>query len=113
MTLSGSGRRRKGHQWERDVARRFREVFRNYSVRRGVQSRDPEVADVDIPAFWCECKVGAKPNPRNALAQAIRDARKGKMPIAVIKDNRKDPTVYMLFDDFLELVGEWWELKTQ
>ena len=113
MSLSGAGKRIKGHQWERDVAKRFREVFTNYNVRRGVQSRDPETADVDIPAFWCECKVGAKPNPRAALAQAIRDCKKGKTPIAVIKDDRKQPTVFMLFEDFLDLIGEWWELKTQ
>jgi hypothetical protein len=35
------------------------------------------------------------------------------MPIAVVRDDRAAPTVTLLLEDFLELVGEWWGLRTR
>lgn len=103
--------RRKGHDWEREVATRFREVFGHDEVRRGLQSRSgEEVPDVEVPCFWVECKRERRTNPKAALLQAAAATPKGRMPIAICKDDRQEPTVTLLFDDFLELVGEWWRL---
>lgn len=120
--------RRKGKVWEREVARRFREVLPGCHVRRGLQSRDgAEAADVEgVPYFWIECKHQALPNIAAALQQA-RDASthhermvagraleanetasaRRRWPIAVVKRNRAEPLVAMGFDDFLALVREW------
>ena len=107
--MSGRASRRKGHDFERDVARRFREVFGDDDVRRGLQSRSgEEVPDVDVPCVWIECKREKRTNPKAALRQAEGDATKGRIPIAICKDDRADTTVTLLFEDFLELVREWW-----
>jgi len=78
-------------------------------VRRGLQSRSgDEVPDVDCPVFWVEAKRGRKPNVRGALKQAIDAAPKGRIPIAVVRDDRAAPFVVLLLDDFLELIEQWW-----
>ncbi len=80
-------------------------------VRRGIQCRGEEVADVDCPVFWVEAKRGKKPNIRGALRQAIEAAPKGRIPIAVVRDDHAEEIVTLLLDDFLDLVGEWWEAR--
>jgi hypothetical protein len=110
--MGGRASRRKGHDWEREVASRFREVFGHDKVRRGLQTRTGrEVPDVDALCFWIECKRGKQTNPKAALRQAAAVATKGRIPLAICKDDRCAPTATLLLDDFLELVEEWWRLR--
>ena len=108
--MGGKASRRKGHDFERATAIRFREVMPGAEIKRGLQSRGggAEEADVVCPYFHVECKVGKLPNPRAALAQAIRDAKVGMTPIAVVRDDRQAAFVVMQFDDFLDFIKEWW-----
>ena len=100
--------RRKGHGFEREIARQLRNIFPG--ARRGLQYQDGEgCPDVTGTPFHVECKRGKKPNPRAALAQSINDANKGKVPIVVIRDDRADPFVVLRWDDFLDFVREWEE----
>ena len=108
--MSGAMSRRKGAAFERATVHRFREVMPDADVRRGLQSRSGEdAADVECPVFWVESKRHRRTNIRAALRQAVEAAPKGRIPIAVCKDDRETATVTMLLDDFLELVREWWE----
>ena len=116
--VSGKGARRKGHNWEREVARMFREAMPGTPTFRGFQHRGgSEAADVENPFFHIECKVGKKQNPRAALKQAVDDCKptSGKYAVAVIKDDQEQPGVpantfvVMPFPEFLELVHEWYE----
>ena len=68
--MGGRSARRKGADFERTMVHRFREVFGDEDVRRGLQSRGEEVPDVDVPCFWIECKREKHTNPKAALAQA-------------------------------------------
>jgi len=107
--MSGATSRRKGARFERAMVHRFREAMPDAEIRRGLQSRSGvEVADLDCPVFWPELKRGKKPNIRAALRQAIEAAPKGRIPIAVIRDDRAEEIVTLLLDDFLEFVSEWW-----
>lgn len=101
--------RRKGHDFERDIVRQVREAMPGAEVERGLQYRDGEgVADCRMPVFHLECKVGKQQSPRAALAQATRDAERGKVPLAVVKDDRKEPFIVMGWPDFVEFLREWW-----
>jgi hypothetical protein len=114
--MSGRHSRNKGAQYERDVAKLFSEAMPGAEVKRGIgQTRSgSEVADVDCPIYWPECKRGKKPNPRAALAQAQEAAAKsGKLPVAVIRDDRAEAFVCLSIDDFLEMVKELWELSNE
>jgi hypothetical protein len=107
--MGGMMSRRKGASWERELVLLFREAMPGCGVRRGLQSRNgEEVADVECPVFWIEAKRGRQPNVRRALRQAAEAAPKGRIPVAVIRDDRAQPFVVVLLDDFLEFVAEWW-----
>lgn len=100
--------RTKGHSWEREVARRFREIGFS-EAKRGLQTRGgaAECPDVHAGPFDVECKVGKRPPIRQALDTATEHARRGQIGIAVIKEDRKPPFVVIGLDDFLDLVQEW------
>ena len=103
-----------GASYERELVHRFREAMPGADVKRGFQTRSgQEAADVECPVFRVESKRGKKPNMRGALAQAIEAAPEGRVPIAVVRDDRAEATVTLLLDDFLDLVREWWELRTR
>lgn len=110
----GKMQRQKGATWERALAQRWRELF-GFDTKRGIgQSRSAaEVSDVEgLPGFWVEAKVGAMPNPRAALAQAL--TARGTKPLwclAVVKDDRRPPFVVMQLDEFEDLLRELFGLK--
>lgn len=110
VVMGGTMSRRKGARFEREMVHRFRDAMPDADVTRGLQSRSgEEVADIDCPVFWPELKRGKKPNIRGALNQAIAGAPKGRIPIAIVRDDRAAPLVTMLADDFLEIIAEWWK----
>lgn len=110
----GALSRRKGRRFEQELVHLFREVMPGAEVRRGLQSRSgDEVADLDCPVFWIEAKRGRLPNVRAALRQAEAATPKGRIPLAVIRDDRAEAFVALSLDDFLELVREWWEGRTR
>lgn len=98
---------RKGAQFERDVAKRLREVFGD-GVVRGYQRRiggGREEADVVCPLVHVECKVGAQPNIRAAYEQALRDSEgKGLTPVAITKWDRGHVLATISFEDFCSLL---------
>lgn len=111
----GASQRRKGHAWERDVARAFREalglsdkaVKRGLSQPRGGTAEEPDVILPPGLPWWVECKVGARVNPAGALDQAragIRAAESDKRPLAVCKPDRRPPFVALELADFLRLL---------
>jgi len=113
----GASQRRKGHAWEREVARRFREalgvgadeVKRGLSQPRGGGAEEPDVKLPDTLPWWVECKVGKRTDARAAMRQARADIEKaravGKRPLAVCKDDRQVPVVMLELDDFLVMVA--------
>ena len=111
-----ASQRRKGRAWEQKVARLFREALPGIEVRRlgGLQASKNEsgnAPDVAAGPFWIECKVGARTNPRAALAQAVEGAAGlGPIPIAVTKDDNQDPIITMKLADALDIFNRWWRL---
>lgn len=111
--MSGARSRRKGADWEREVARLFAAVFGGDKVRRGLQYRDgSDCADVVTPVFWVEAKRGKRTNAKAAMKQAQEASEgKGLYPIAVCKDDGEDPMVTLSLADFLDLAKEWWATR--
>jgi hypothetical protein len=107
--------RRKGAANERRLSKMISEAMPGADVRRGLQYQNrfgsEKVPDVECPVFWVEAKVGKKPNPRSAMKQARADATKGKIPIAIIRDDGapSDEFVCIGLTDFLDFVREWYE----
>lgn len=107
--MTGKSSRIKGAAWEREVVSKLRYCMPDADIKRGLQYRTGEEApDVDMPVFWPECKHHKRVNVRAALKQAVETAPKGRIPVAVCKDDRQPPIALLLLDDFLDLVREWW-----
>ena len=116
--------RQKGAEWEREVARRLRPMWKQ--ARRGLsQPRlGCEVADVEGTPYWWECKVGAAPPLLPALRQAERDeiayrVRLAELeatpglpaptvsrmpPIAAVKGDNRKPIAVLYLDDLIAIM---------
>lgn len=102
----GAASRRKGHNFEREIARDLRKIF-GEDVGRGIQTRTGtrEVPDVDGTPWFIECKCGKQTNIKAALRQAA-EATEGRPPVAICKDDRTEPVVAMRYSDWLILIQE-------
>lgn len=111
----GKMQRDKGKVWEREVAAGLRLIFGD-QVRRGWQARDgaddPDV--VGLPHFWTEAKHHKVVNIGGAVRQVLKAQKVFKddrWALVVSKSNRCEPLATMLWESFLKLLAEWWELK--
>lgn len=111
--MSGLRSRRKGAGYERLIARRLAEKTPAGKVSRGYQYRGgDECPDVDVAGvLWIECKRHKMPNIRAAMRQAIADAPKGRIPVAVTRADRCDvgDIVSLTLADFEELWAVYWQ----
>lgn len=88
----GRRNRRKGHDFERDVAKRHRDCG-FVGAKRGLQTREGgEAPDVDGTPYWIECKAGARPNIVGAYQQAVA-ATDGRPVVIWTKQDRKETLV--------------------
>lgn len=100
--------RRKGAQWERDVANMLRPIWPDAERGIGQTRQGSEVADVDGCPYRIECKVGKQPNIWKVMVQARTDAAKAKdtRPVLVVaKKDREPPTATLELDQFLKLMA--------
>ena len=105
----GAHSRRKGANYERELARQFAEIL---PAQRGIQYRSgEEAADVECEHVWVEAKRGKRTNPKKALKQAIEAAPEHKIPIAVCRDDREEAIVTMRLNDFFTLFKGWLSTK--
>lgn len=79
--MGGRSSRRKGHDFEREIADVYRKRWPRATVRRSLQAHSPFEPDVviegDAPnlvlSLWTECQASAAPTPLEKLLQAERD----------------------------------------
>jgi len=112
----GAMQRRKGHDFERDIARRLRARWPHLTVRRsqqGDKAYEPDVVVEGVP-LWLECQCAAKPAPLAKLEQAERDVERfAERPHPIVvwrKSGERTTRVTMATGTLLETCG-WsgWE----
>lgn len=111
----GKMQREKGKRFERQIAKKLREVFPEYSeeIRRSIQSRQAEESDVTgLPGLWVECQDAAVPTPKQKLLQAERDVLVANLyskiiPIAVTHKSRAKDIFVTLRLANLHYLYEW------
>ena len=99
--------RAKGAGGERELAKKLREY--GYDCRRGQQfsgaNGDADV--VGLPGIHIECKRVERLNLEDAMAQSIRDAREGEIPVVMHRKTRSPWLVTMTLEDWVEIYREW------
>lgn len=105
--------KRKGSAGEREAANILKGY--GYDARRGVQysgiNGDADV--VGLPGIHLEIKRVEKLNIDNAVAQSIRDAKQGEIPIVMHRKNRSAWLVTMPFTLWMELYQAWEKVKNE
>lgn len=108
--MSGRSSRRKGHGWEREVARQLRAIFGD-GVRRTIQSRagTAEGSDVQGTPFRIEAKFHRRQPSIPAALQQAAGAPGDSPPLAVTKCNHMPAIASMYWEDFLALLRKAYE----
>lgn len=101
--------KKKGAAGEREFSKLCRE--HGYNTKRTQQYCGSNGdADVDgIPGLHIEVKRVEKLNVDTAMAQAVRDAREGEMPIVAHRKNGKKWLITMGAEDWFKVFGEYYK----
>ena len=95
---------RKGKDGEREIAQYLR--AHGLPARRGVQYQgSPDSPDViGLEGYHIEVKRVENLNLENAMAQSIRDAGVGEIPVVFHRRNRTPWKCTLLLDDFMKII---------
>lgn len=108
--------KRKGKAAELEFSHMLKDF--GFNARRGVQysggggSPDVVCEELDHAIHW-EVKAAEKLNIWDAVNQAIRDCPQGKWRAVAHKRNRKGWLITMTFEDYMDLLKEWYQLKKE
>lgn len=98
--------REKGKRFERALAAKLRD--HGYDCRRGQQYNGLDGEDVvGLPGIHIEAKHVERLNVFDAMAQAVRDAKKDQLPAVFHKRNNSDVLVTMRLDDWIQIYREY------
>ena len=99
--------KQKGARGEREFSSLCRGY--GYQVRRGQQycgaNGDADV--VGLPGIHAEVKRVERLNHEDAMAQSMRDAKDGEIPIVAYRKNNDEWKIEMRAKDWFELYREW------
>lgn len=101
--------RQKGALGEREFAKKMKEY--GFDCRRSQQfcGKGGESADViGLPFIHCEVKRVEKLNIDEALEQATRDCKAGRIPVVFHRKNNKKWKATLDLDMFMMLYGEYY-----
>lgn len=100
--------RAKGKRGELELASKLKEY--GYDARRTAQfcGNTGEATDlVGLNGIHIECKRTERLNVQDAMDQAVRDEKNGRLPVVFHKRSRCDWLVTMRLDDWIQLYSEW------
>ncbi len=101
--------RQKGAAGEREFANKMKEY--GFNCRRSQQfcGKGGESADViGLPFIHCEVKRVEKLNIDEALEQAERDCKKGRIPVVFHRKNKKKWKATLDLEMFMKIYGEYY-----
>lgn len=97
--------RRKGHQFERDVAILLRDVFPD--ARRHLEYQDAEANGVDLVEtglYRIQCKRGRKYASIIAIEEVQCDTWLGEIPVLITQGDNKETMAVLPFSEFKRLL---------
>lgn len=109
--MSGSTSRRRGHDWEREVARTLSDMDHIEAERILEEPRDGLVGDIRINLpLSIQCKAGKRPRIYDAVSEAKEAGDPGEHPVAAVKRSngpgvKADRLAVLPWEDFQEIVA--------
>lgn len=97
--------RTKGHQFERQVAIAFREIFPG--AKRQLEYQEDECNGIDLVNtghYRVQCKAYKNYAPLSAIKEVECDELFGEIPVLVTKGDRERPLACLPLDEFLRLL---------
>lgn len=123
MGVSGAGARKKGHDFEREIAKRWRDMGLFPNAKRGLDQPQGGGVQPDIigTPFWVECKrlrrvLLSDINAALDQAESARDSAEHQLvhsgdlltaPVVVHREDGKKARVSMRMDAFLACGGDF------
>lgn len=97
--------RTKGHDFERSIAAKLREIFPD--ARRQLEYHESDAKGVDIQGtgIWCfQCKRGRKAHPISGIKEIDLTHFPDGKPVLVTKGDNDETYAVIRFTDFLDLL---------
>jgi hypothetical protein len=99
--MSGLRSRRKGHNFEREIAKRLRSIFPE--AKRHLEYQGQEAAGYDLDNTGM-LRIQCKRNKQYAPITKIEEVKEDGVPVLITKGDGKREVVCMYLDDWIDLV---------
>lgn len=109
--MSGAASRRKGLNFERELAKRFREEGIFPDAKRHLEFQFSECAGYDLDNTG-NLKIQAKRNKKYCSITKIEEVKEDGIPVLITKGDGLRPVACLYLDDFIKIikdVGEVYE----
>lgn len=97
--------RRKGHQFERDIAIALRDIFPK--ARRHLEYQDAEANGIDLVEtgrFCIQCKKYKSYVPISTINEVMCDRRLGEIPVLISAGDNLPTMAVLYFEDLKDLM---------
>ena len=101
--MGGKHSRNKGHQFERDVAKRFRDIFPG--ARRKLEYQEADCTGVDITGTGV-LKIQCKRYRQYSPISKIEEIRESGIRCLVTKGDRSPTMICLELDDFINILSD-------
>jgi hypothetical protein len=104
--MGGKASRRKGHQFERDCANAFREIFPN--AKRNLEYQLDACYGVDLANtgdYRIQCKKLKKYASISKIEEVKCDRVLGEVPVLITAGDGKEPMAVLPLQEFLNLLS--------
>jgi len=106
--MGGASARRKGHQFERDIANKLKSVYPN--VRRQLEYNENDCMGIDLVntgPFRIQCKKLKKYAPISAIEEVVHFDFLGEIPVLITAGDNKPPLAVIPLETFLDMLKHW------
>lgn len=113
--MGGKTNRRKGHNWEREVANDIRTFGLDPTAKRHLEYQEGGGMDIETKLpLTIQCKCGGHSSVGfTGLHEAIKSMKPGSFPVCALKVLNKGDYAIMTWNDFLELFANYWRLTNK
>lgn len=107
--MGGAHSRTKGHSFERNVAKLFREEGIFPEAERHLEMQMSQCSGYDLDntgKLKIQCKAYKKYAPLSKIDEAASSCVDGEIPVLITKGDRLRPIVALYLDDFIKMLKD-------